>query len=117
MARVAETSHPIYVAEMSGDGFRASIVGRDAFVAHLESCPEFALLLGHLPAMPRAYQVVCGKDPMAVVATCSHQRGSPTRALLLKAEFRDTYDEAVALMHQWVAEYRAMADGAGKDVV
>ena len=51
-------------------------------------------------------EVVCGKDPTPVAATCPHQRGTPARALLLKAKFADTYEEAVALMHRWAAEYR-----------
>ena len=32
------------------------------------------------------------------------------RALLLKAQFAGTYEEAVALMHRWAAEYREERD-------
>ncbi len=103
-----ETSHPVNVAEVMADDMRAAVVDREAILAHIAICPEyaaFAVASNVVQSYRRRFEIMLGTIRMNgdYPGTCPHQRDLQPW-WLDKSEFADTYGEAVALMHQWVAE-------------
>ena len=106
----AETSHPAYVAEVLADGIRAAVSDREAIVGHIAICPEYAAWAAANNVRgnyQRRFAIFFSTMPTdrAFPAVCPHQHDSRIWRLD-KSAFAGTYEEAVALMHQWVAEYR-----------
>ena len=116
VGRVAETSHPSIVAEALGPDFFATVVGGEAVMAHSVVCPEYLTFLEAW--RPREFLDRLHKSPHFTVRlgvpggdahtpSCPHMNTNYSlRCTLLRIASCDTYGEAVALMHQWVEEYR-----------
>ena len=104
----AETSHPTCVAVVDVGNVYAIVIDREAMAAHAAICPSYAdaAAAALLSGYRKRFSIFIGRifDENSP-AVCPHQRDL-RRWRVDKSAFADTYDEAVALMHRWVDEYR-----------